>query len=170
MTGHSTSNGSPSIPLAKLGSPVRSSLRYNPFAGEVIARIKSIIPNADDEVWLTRYLNGETAQTIVGAVYEVRFLIPSLLRMGLINCIPSYPISFGPPRQITQGVDLSSLPPRLRRKYLSALYGLCYPGPHSQDHSRPPCVTTAPASHGAGVGVETYGKANIRIARLRPKS
>ena len=86
----------------------------------VISQVKEIVGR--DGPSLTNYLRGETAQTFVDAVHQVRPPFPSSPSPELIAVSP--PVS-NLSRNTDQALGLSNLLPRLQRKCLSALCRIC---------------------------------------------
>ncbi|KAF9647785.1 kinase-like protein [Thelephora ganbajun] len=114
----------PSVPV-DLGAPARRhSTNRSLLPGEVVPLIEAITINKD-EASLTDCLCGDTAQTVVDVVYEVCPHLPSLLRPGLIIFIFFGSFTFDLFPYIDQVLGLPGLPPRFRRKCLSALCRIC---------------------------------------------
>jgi hypothetical protein len=92
----------------------------------VIARIKAIVMSKN-EAELVDYLSGEAAQTLIDAVHEVCcriFLGFPRPRLTTLSSPVTTSISIHD-SETNKTVDLSGLPPQLRRKCLSALCRIC---------------------------------------------
>lgn len=92
------------------------------FSKDEIIRLIGTIFTSEDEVRIIGYLRGAEAQTFIDEMDEVLFHTHSSHKTGLTTFLL---ISFAEPVSIDQALDRADLPPRLRRKCLSALCKIC---------------------------------------------
>ena len=120
------SDEAPPIRPANPNGTVQShSSSHSLLSEQVITPIKVIIMSRD-EAKLAEYLSGEGAQTLIDAVHEV-CLRASWLPGPRLTTLTSFSTALISTHhsQTKKSVDLSELPPRLRRKCLSALCQIC---------------------------------------------
>jgi len=111
--------------LLDLDAPACKRLTSRAFSPhEVIPLIEAIFTN-QDEVKMIGYLRGDDAQTFIDVIHEVCLRYPSFPRPGLISLVPFDSFTFESLPSAVQALDLPDLPPRLRRKCLSALCRIC---------------------------------------------
>ena len=114
----------PSPPPADHHVPACRRLIDRAFTPSDVVPLIGAVFMSRDELQLVSEFRGDDAQTFIDVIFEVRLHAPSFLGYDLIVFVLfCYFLGLSPPAD--QALDLPDLPPRLRKKCLTALCKIC---------------------------------------------